>query len=156
MRTSKPVHDYSFARARGVSLIELIVFIVVIGVASSVLLRAYNYSLIHNADPLIRVRALELVQSKLDEILALKYDENTPTGGIPACSSSATFAVACTNTPDANMNDVDDFNGATDTPYTGYTRSVTVATASNEKLITVTVNGPLNFSVTLSAYRANF
>jgi MSHA pilin protein MshD len=140
----------------GVSLVELIVFIVVVGIASGVLLKAYNYSLVNNADPLIKVRALELVQSKLDEILALKYDENTPTGAIPACGSSAVTALVCTNTPDANMNDTDDFNGVSDSPYTGYTRTVTVVTVSNEKLVTVTVNAPLNFSVSLSVYRANF
>lgn len=139
---------------RGVSLIELIVFIIVVGIASSALFATYNYSLIHNADPIIQVRALELAQTKLDEILALKYDANTPTGGIPACDS--TGGLACNNTTDTNMNDVDDFNGYSDTPYTGYVRTVTVATANNLKLITVTVAAPKSFSVKLAAYRANF
>jgi MSHA pilin protein MshD len=141
---------------QGVSLLELIMFMVVVGIASSVLIKVYNDSLIRNVDPLIKVRALELVQSKLDEVLALKYDENTPTGGIPACGSTGIGALACTNLSDANMNDVDDFNGISDTPYAGYTRTVTVSTANNEKLVTVTVTTPLNFSVILSAYRANF
>jgi MSHA pilin protein MshD len=154
MRTKQRVAH--IAVTQGVSLVELIVFIVVMGVASGALFKVYNHSLVNNIDPLIKVRALELVQSKLDEILALKYDENTPTGGIPACGSSAVTALACTDTPDANMNDTDDFNGASDTPYAGYTRTVTVIAANNEKLITVTVNAPLNVSVTLSAYRANF
>jgi MSHA pilin protein MshD len=144
---------------KGVSLLELLFFIVVVGIASSVLIKAYNYSLTHTVDPIIQVRALEAAQSKLDEILALKYAENTPTGGIPACGS--TGVAACINTTDANMNDVDDFNGVSDTPYTGYTRTVavttvTVNTANDQKLITVTVAAPLNFSVIISAYRANF
>lgn len=145
----------------GVSLIELIFFIVVVGIASSVLINMYNYSLTHNVDPVIKLRALEAVQSKLDEILALKYDANTPTGGIPACNSSGVGVPICNNTPDADMNDVDDFNGFSDTPYTGYIRTVTVTpvTVTNpndQKLITVTVTAPLNFSVALSAYKANF
>lgn len=145
----------------GVSLLELIFFIVVVGIASGVLINMYNYSLTHNVDPIIKVRALEAVQSKLDEILALKYDANTPTGGIPACNSSAPGALVCNNTTDADMNDVDDFNGVSDTPYTGYLRTVTVtpvtiATPNDQKLITVTVTAPLNFSVALSAYKANF
>lgn len=139
---------------RGVSLIELIVFLIVVGIASSALFATYNYGLIHNADPIIQVRALELAQSRLDEILALKYDANTPTGGVPACGS--TGGSACNNNPDADMNDVDDFNGVSDSPYTGYTRNVTVTTASNQKLVTVTVNAPKSWSVTLAAYRANF
>jgi MSHA pilin protein MshD len=139
---------------RGVSLIELVVFLIVVGIASSSLFAAYNYGLMHNADPLIQVRALELAQARLDEILALKYDANTPTGGIPACGS--TGGPACNNLPDADMNDVDDYNNVSDTPYTGYARTVTVATASNQKLITVTVTAPKGWSVTLAAFRANF
>lgn len=139
---------------QGVSLIELIVFIIVVGIASGALFKVYNYSVSRNADPIIQVRALELAQTRLDEVLALKYDANTPTGGIPACGT--TGAAACDNTPDANMNDVDDFNNISDTPYTGYTRTVTVATANNLKLITVTVTAPKSYSIRLAAYRANF
>ena len=47
---------------RGVSLVELIFFIIVIGIASSVLFRVYNYSLLHSVDPITEVRALELVE----------------------------------------------------------------------------------------------
>ena len=138
----------------GVSLIELIVFLVVIAVASTALFASYTYSALHNADPIIEVRALELAQAKLDEILALKYDESTPTGGIPACG--ATGGTACTNTTDANMNDVDDFNGFSDSPYTNYTRSVTVSTNNNQKLITVSVAAPKGMVVKLAAIKANF
>ncbi|RYZ82317.1 MAG: hypothetical protein EOO68_34595, partial [Moraxellaceae bacterium] len=73
---------------RGVSLIELIAFLIIVGIASGALFKVYNYSLVHNVDPLIEMRALELAQAKLDDIFALKYDENTPSGGIPACGSS--------------------------------------------------------------------
>jgi len=142
---------------QGISLLEVIVFIVIVGIASAAIFKAYNYSLMHNADPMIQVRALELAQSKLDEILALKYDENTPSGGVPACSSTTdASALVCTNTADGNMNDIDDYNGYSDTPYTGYTRSVTVVTASNEKLITITVAAPSSTTIYLAAYRANF
>lgn len=141
---------------KGVSLIELIVFLVVISIASSALLATYSYSARNSADPIIVVRALELAQARLDEVLALKYDANTPTGGVPACSSTTANATTCNNTPDADMNDVDDYNGVSDTPYSGYARSVTVSTSNNQKLITVTVAAPKNVSVTLAAYRANF
>lgn len=144
------------AAESGVSLIELIVFIVIVSICSSSLFAVYNYSLLHNADPMIQIRALELAQAKLDEVLALKYDENTPTGGVPACGSALVSAKPCTNAPDANMNDVDDFNGYSDSPYSGYTRSVTVSTSNNQKLISVTVVSPKNVAITLAAYRANF
>lgn len=149
---------------QGVSLLELVFFIVIVAVASGALFATYNYSLIHNTDPIIQVRALEFAQAKLDEVIALKYDENTPTGGVPACGSIG--AGACNNAPDSNMNDVDDFNNVTDTPYVGYMRTVTVVAANNIKLITVTVSAPMTIlvrtntpmitSVTLAAFKANF
>ncbi len=138
----------------GVSLIEMVVFIIVIGIASSALLATYNYSLVHNTDPLIQVRALELAQSKLDEVLALKYDATTPTGGIPACDTPT--GLACDNLSESNMNDVDDFHGASDEPYTGYTRNVTVTTSDDVKLVSVSVIAPKGFTITLAAYKANF
>ena len=141
-------------RQQGVSLIELIVFIIVISIASTALLKTYIFSVLRSVDPLIQIRALELAQTKLDEIFALKYDENTPTGGIPACGSVG--ATTCNNSPDGNKNDVDDFHNIGDVPYTGYTRNVTVTTANNIKLITVTVAAPMGFSVTLAAEKANF
>ena len=139
---------------QGVTLIELIVFIVVVSIALLALAGVFNQAAMSNVDPLIRVRALEAAQSKLDEIIALKYDAATPTGGIPACGS--TTGAACTNNPESDFNDVDDFHGWSDTPYTGYTRSVSVTTNSNIKTISVTVDAPSGVSLTLSAERANF
>lgn len=141
---------------RGVSLIEMIVFIVVVSIALLALLGVYQQATINNVDPMIRVRALEAAQSKLDEILALKYDENTPTGGIPACSSGVLNSVACNNAPDSNMNDVDDYNGWNDTPYPGYARNVRVTNNNNIKLITVSVAMPTGETMLLAAERANF
>jgi MSHA pilin protein MshD len=140
------------AGERGVSLIEMIVFIVVVSIALLALVGVYRQATINNVDPIIRVQALETAQSLLDEILALKYAENTPTGGIPTCSP-------CDDTPDANMNDVDDYRNWSDSPLPGYIRSVTVDTDSsttNIKLITVSVTTPTGDTILLAAERANF
>jgi len=145
-----------FRAQAGVSLIEMIVFIVVVSIALLALIGVYTQATINNVDPVVRVRALEAAQSKLDEILALRYDANTPTGGIPACNSAQPNAVACNNTTDANLNDVDDYNGWSDIPYTGYNRSVIVTTNNNIKLITVSVSTPTGDTLLLSAERANF
>jgi MSHA pilin protein MshD len=143
---------------KGVSLIELIVFLIVVSIASSALMATYSYSVRNSTDPIVQVRALELAQSRLDEVLSLKYDANTPTGGVPACGSSAITALPCDNLPDLDMNDVDDYNNVTDTPYAGYNRTVTVVTANNQKLITVAVSvtAPKPMTFTLAAYKANF
>ena len=140
----------------GVSLIEMIVFIVVVSIALLALLGVYDRATINNVDPIVRVQALEAAQSKLDEILSLKYDENTPTGGVPACNSGAPNSTACNNTTDNNMNDVDDYNGWNDAPYPGYNRNVSVTTNNNIKVVTVRVTTPTGETMLLAAERANF
>ena len=149
----------------GFSLIELIVFMVVVGLAFSSMVLVYNQSVINSVDPTIRVQLAELAQSQLDEILARKYDENTPTGGIPACGSQETGAPTCAGpglesgeniNNESTLDDVDDFDGFSDTPYPGYTRTVSVSQTGNAKQVTVTVSGPNNQQLALSAFRANF
>ncbi len=155
-----PINQSAAARATGylkqlgVTLLELLVFILVISIALLALVGVFNQATRANIDPLIQTRALELAQSQLDVVFALKYDANTPTGGIPACSGSG--GLSCTNTPDADMNDVDDYHGWSDQPYPGYNRSVSVSTNANIKTISVTVTGPKGVNLTLSVQRANF
>jgi MSHA pilin protein MshD len=144
----------SSTHLRGISLIELLVFIVVVSIALIALVEVYRQVTLRNADPMIRVRALEATQSLLDEILSLKYDGATPTGGIPACDT--TSAPVCNNTPDADMNDVDDYHNFNDQPYAGYNRSVTVTTNTNIKLIQVSTSTPTGETIVLAAQRANF
>lgn len=148
------MHTPTKSPQKGVSLIELIVFIVVVSIALLALVGVYRQATINNADPIIRMRALESAQSLLDEIISLKYDEATPTGGVPACSTVGVGA--CTNSPENNMNDVDDYHNFSDTPYPNYVRSVSVTTANNIKLVTVSVTTPTNETFLLSAERANF
>lgn len=142
------------SRQSGVTLLEMIVFIVVVSIALTTLTAVYNQAVTKTAEPLMRQRALNLAQAKMDEVLAVKYDEVTPTGGIPACDS--TTGSACNNTTDANMNDVDDFHNQTDQPFTNYQRQVTVTRVGNVKRIQVSVTAPDNTRVVLAAERANF
>lgn len=158
-------HSHTVNSQQGFSLIELIVFMVVISVALGSLLAVYNQSVLNSVDPIIRVQMAELAQSQLDKIMARKYDENSPTGGIPACGSFETGAATCAGmgldageslATESTLDDVDDFNGYSDAPYTGYTRNVVVTLAGNTKQVTVTVSGPNNQQLILSAFRANF
>lgn len=149
---------------RGVTLIELMVFIVVISLALGALLSVYRYSVINSVDPVVRVRLLEAAQSQLDVVLAQPYDENTPAGGVPACGS--TVPEGSPPAPDCEGGGgVSAFDGESDNPYSGYQREVTVEFAGTElglannnyaKRITVVATAPDGQSVTLSAYRTNF
>lgn len=158
LTTNQLTHSFrtnsAVVHQRGVTLVELIVFMVVVSIAFTVLMSVYIQSARTNVNPVVQIRLLEAAQSKLDEVMALKYDEATPTGGLPACNSPG--GMSCTNLSENNLNDVDDFHGVSDVPYTNYQRTVTVTSEAKRKLITVTVTAPDGQSVVLSAYRYNF
>lgn len=150
----------------GVSLIELVVFIVVVSIALGTLFSVFNHSMINSVDPMIRVRALECAQAKMDEVIARKFDENTPTGGVPACGSAETGANACMGiVVDADFDDIGDYNGQN---FVDGDCDVSVSTvgegtdlgladdASLVRLITVTSTMPDGSTLRLSAYRTNF
>ncbi|MFK5915315.1 MAG: prepilin-type N-terminal cleavage/methylation domain-containing protein [Woeseiaceae bacterium] len=66
---------------KGISLIELVIFIVILSVALTGITLIYINTTRYSADPLVRIRTVELAQSTLEEILLRAYDESTPVGG---------------------------------------------------------------------------
>lgn len=164
---NKPSPYYS----RGATLLELIVFLVIIGVALTAFLNIFTQSQAGAVDPLIRVRALELAQSQIDEVLARRFDENTPIGGVPACN--AIGGATCLGiAPEAGFDDVGDFHNFSDSvSYPGYTIQIAVTEAGSDlglpsndqaRLIRVSVTTPptstsgVSDTITLSAYKVNF
>lgn len=149
---------------RGISLVETIVFLVVVSIGLVSLLSVFSQNIVQSVDPVVRVTAMEKAQALLDEILARKFDENTPTGGIPACDS--TGAPACLGiVPDADFDDVGDYHNFTDNSDPNYSLSVTVVNGGSElglsnnaqaRLITISVLMPTADTLAISAFRANF
>lgn len=151
------------ARQNGVTLIETMTFLVVVGIALGALVKVYTHAIANSVDPVVRTRALELAQAQLDEILARKFDENTPAGGVPACGSSTGFA--CLGiASDADFDDVGDYNGWINNSDPNHTLSVSVENAGTEiglpntqaRRITVTATVPGAGALTLSVYKTNF
>lgn len=150
----------------GFTLIELMLFIVIVGVATTGLFAAINSSVVNNVNPLFQVRALELAQAQMDEIFGKRYDDTSPLGGFPPCGSSETtpvIAPTCDSSDSkTDLSDVDDYHGFNSVPagYDGYTMNVTVVSVDlggrPTKLITVTVDSAASTPVILSAYRGNF
>lgn len=163
----------------GVTLIELIVTIVIIGIAMSALITALSTGIANSATPLWEGKALELSQAYLDEVLAMKFDESSPSGG----GEVAIGAVACTSgsysdgESRSNFNDVDDYHNLNDAPpvlidstidmseYSNYSVTAQVSCAGTElglsnnasaKRISITVTVPGGESRTVSIYRGNF
>jgi MSHA pilin protein MshD len=80
-------------RAQGFSLLETVIFIIVVGIALSGLVTLFVQNTRSSADPLIRERALEVAHAYMDEIIGKGFDENTPLGG--GCVESGSNS--CTN-----------------------------------------------------------
>lgn len=65
----------------GLSLIEAIIFILILSIALSAIISAYIYMTRYSANSMLNLRTVELSQALMDEILSKGYDENTPVGG---------------------------------------------------------------------------
>ncbi len=150
----------------GVTLIELVVFIVVVSIALGTLFSVFKDSIINSVDPMIRVRALECAQAKLDEVIARKFDENTPTGGVPACGSAEIGATVCAGiAADAAFDDIGDYNGQNfvdgdcnvSVSVVGEGTDLGLADDANlVRRVTVTSTMVDGNTIRLSAYRTNF
>ncbi|MDH7942689.1 prepilin-type N-terminal cleavage/methylation domain-containing protein [Pseudohongiella sp. SYSU M77423] len=109
--TSHPV----FSRQQGVTLIELIAVIVILGISLIGVTTAISSAVSRSSDVLLEARALALAQSYLDEILSRRFDENTPPRGIPPCRSNCTdevnFGPDGGESDRQDFDDVDDYDG---------------------------------------------
>jgi MSHA pilin protein MshD len=171
------------ARARGLSLVELIVFVVVVSAALAGVLNVFVNATLNSADPMLRRQALAIAESLLEEVQLMPFTYCDPDdANVETAASSA----GCATAPEGlgaeagenrfappqfdNVNDyhgysmasiVDITNNAV-AGLTGYSASVSVSVcalgsisaASGDALrITVTVSGPHATSVSLDGYR---
>ena len=110
---------FSRGISQGMTLIELIVGIVVLAISLTLVTSVLGPLFIKSTDPWHQVRATELGQSVMNEILAHSFDEHSSrSGSLLRCNEIG--AAACTASaalgPDGSetrlqYNDVDDFNG---------------------------------------------
>jgi MSHA pilin protein MshD len=84
-------------RARGMTLMELILAIVVIGVGLAGVLVAFNQAVRGSADPMVRKQMLAIAEEMMDEIALKPY--------APAANAAP---VACARN---TYNDISDYNG---------------------------------------------
>jgi len=106
-----------------------VIFIVILSVALTGITLIYINTTRYSADPMVRIRSIELAQSTLEEILLKAYDHNTPVGGgcvrYPAEGNTLCVAPTYASQPAAFnetaltfeegdnrliFNDVDDYN----------------------------------------------
>ena len=174
--------------ARGFTLVEIIVGIVAFGILMAFILSLFDPQrglLARGTDPLFSMRATELGQTYLEEILGKRFSENSQsgnqfrcgeTGGPGACTALGldTGSGESVNSPNT-FDDVDDYittanvavldqNGNPRTNYGGFLLNVAVAYAGTDigmsnidaKRITITIIDPRGQSYLFAAYKTNF
>ncbi|MGB1298063.1 MAG: type IV pilus modification PilV family protein [Psychrobium sp.] len=175
------------APAKGFTLIELVIGIVVFSVAMTMVFSVIVPRAEQSVDPIYQVRAAKLASALMSEISSKAYDENSNPSLAQGPCGSSTNPLACTASlgPEEGatarnlFDDVDDYDGFTidglllnDNSakyadlYANYQLSVSVDydgdydgtadTATNAKLITVTVTMPNNEQVSFASYRGNY
>lgn len=179
MKVCAPVrlNGPALSRSTGVTLVELVITIVVIGIAMSALISSLSTGIANSSTPLWEGKALELSQAYLDEIQAMKFDENSAVGGGVLSSVECNAANFNDGETRALYDDVDDYHGLTDSPpvlidstismaeYTNYSVSVQVSCAGGDlglsntdsaKRITVIVTVPGGESRSVAFFKGNF
>ena len=151
---------------RGFSLIEVILFILVVSIALVVLVQAFTLANVGSADPVLRRQSLAIAQAMMEEI-SYKAFAN-PSGGF-SCPPNP-----CNSSTRNQFDDVMDYNGFTMNGIStldnvnvsglgSYGVNVAVAAAAFGSVpsgegwhITVTVTDPAGNQLALDGYRANY
>lgn len=140
-------------RERGMTLVELVITIVIIGLAAAALFTAMASITGRSADPLLRQQSLAIAESYLEEIQLQAFGLVTNPGCTPVRSC---------------FNDVRDYNGLSEAPrdaygnalgvLSGYRVAVAVVgpsawSGAQALRIEVTVTDPAGQTLALTGYR---
>lgn len=144
----------------GVTLVELLLSIVIVGIAASAVLGMLSMTVQSSADPMVRRQAASIAEAYLEEILLKSFADPDGVDGEAAR---------------LDFDDVDDYNGLTDigardqfgNPMAGladYTVSVNVVPSSalpavpaaNALRIDINVAWQADINFTVSGYRTRF
>lgn len=167
--------------SKGFTLMETIISIIIVAVAVvGILSVIYNVTQ-KGINPVMELKACELGQAMLDEIMLKRWDEDTPLGGGHIDVALANIGTEAGETNREDFDDVDDYDGYSDgtsseplkdeagnvlTGFTGFSRSVTVTfekptgapagiDTNNYKKITVKVTLPTGEEINFVSYKTN-
>ncbi len=177
----RPVLTTATRPQAGLTLVELLVFIMVLGLALAGVLQVFAQATRASANPQAQRQALAIAESLLQEVQLQPFTFCDPDD---AAAATAASAAGCATTAEAlgpetgetrytapQFDNVNDYHGfamsgivdITNTPVaglSGYSASVQVAPVALKSVpagdalrITVQVSGPGNTSVTLQGYR---
>jgi len=169
---SAPLLACRIHRQAGFSLVETVITIVVIAISLAAISGSMNLSLKRGADPIWQARAVQMAQSYMEDILALRFQEDAVAGG-GAVASCRVDGPENGETSRDDFDDVDDYQGLVEQGQfldTGALASnqyqitiqiscqaVTVGSTSGFiKQVTLTISGADDASLVMSAVRGNF
>jgi MSHA pilin protein MshD len=172
--------------ARGFSLIEVIMFIVIVGVAIAGILSVFNVNAQHSWDPAERKQMLAIAETLLEEVELMPFTYCDPNDANVLTAANAAGCATLVQGTTANtgelrlsatnpFDNVGDYGGLTISPLTdvsgsavpgltGYSASISVAqstlgsiaSAGDVLQINVTVTSPRGDSLALTGYRARY
>ncbi len=150
-------------RARGFTLIEIIVLIVVMSAALVGLLLVFQTAVRSSADPQVQKQALAIAEALLDEILLTSYDPLPGTGSRVNFDDVDDYIAYSTA---GGMRDIEGNLVAGIGAYNVTNVAVTVVPLNDEfatlvavgevKRVTVTVSGPAAVLISLDGYRVRY
>jgi len=95
-----------------------VVTLLLISVAVLGISYALSFAFSRQSDGLWQAKAVALAESYLEEIMARRFDEHTPLGGVPPCSPATTpcSSIGPDGESRAAYDDVDDYHGLDEQP----------------------------------------
>lgn len=164
MNMPRSVSSSGFHHARGFTFVELVISLVVLGIAVAGVLLVFTQTVMHSADPMIRQQALAITEAYLEEVISKHFDD--PDGGEQFAAGPEAGETR------ASFDDVWDYHGLGGAPtrpdgttaglaaLSNYITDVQVASANlngvNAARVVVTVSHPSGISVSLESYRTDY
>lgn len=97
-------------RQGGFTLVETVIFIVIVSVAVAAITMQFSQNVQHSASPLLRQKAIVLAQFYMDRMQTVRWDENTPVGGGATAGQSTPGVDGGEACGLATIDDFDDFD----------------------------------------------
>jgi len=141
----------SMTSERGLSLIELLVFIVVVGIAVTGVLSVFSLNARTSADPVVQKQALAIADSLLEEVLAKPYTYCDPDdANVETAQNALVGPLGCATTPEGMGPE-----NASETRYSNLTPYDNVNDYNNFQMLNGIVDPSGNAVPDLNGYTAS-
>jgi MSHA pilin protein MshD len=140
-------------RQRGASLVELVMFIVVIGAGLAGIIGIWRTTAQGSADPLIQKQALAIAEAYLEEVLAMPFTYCDPDDANAATAESAVVGVGptfCAATVEAIGAEAGEARGSGTTPYDNVNDYNSLATGVPASIDGTAISGLSSYSVSVA------